>query len=61
MKFHPKALLAVVGVALVLMVASDVRLGIAAIVALTAIDALSFLAPVLLTWPERGRRVTRRN
>ena len=55
MKFHPKALLAVVGVAVVLMVAIDVRLGIAAIVAFTAVDALSFLAP-LIFGPSRFKK-----
>jgi hypothetical protein len=44
MTFHPKGLLVVAGFALLLTVA-DMRLGIAALAAYTAIDALAFLAP----------------
>lgn len=46
MTFHPKGLLAVVAFALLLTVAGDTRLGIAALAAYIAIDALAFLAPL---------------
>ena len=46
MRFHPKGLLAVGAFALLVMLAADVRLGIAAIVAGTLIDWLSMALPL---------------
>ena len=46
MRFHAKGLLAVAAFAVLVMLAVDVRLGIAAIVAATVIDWLSFTLPL---------------
>jgi len=55
MRLHPKGLLVVAAFAVLLMFAVDVRVGIAAIVAGTVIDALSFALPLGLG----GRRERR--
>jgi len=47
MKFHPKGLLVLVPVAAVWLLALDARWGIAAVLAAVAIDAFSFLTPVI--------------
>ena len=47
MRFHPKGLLVVAAVAVLVLTAVDVRLGVAAIVACTVIDAWSFVAPLM--------------
>jgi hypothetical protein len=47
MKFHPKGLLVLAAVAAVWLLALDMRWGIAAILAVAAIDAYSFLTPFL--------------
>jgi hypothetical protein len=47
MKFHPRGLLALAAVAAVWLLALDMRWGIAAILAATAIDAYSFVTPFI--------------
>jgi hypothetical protein len=56
MRFHPKGLLVVAAFAVLIMLAIDVRLGIAAIVAGTVIDWLSLALPLGLG-RSRDRRV----
>jgi hypothetical protein len=46
MRFHPKGLLVVAAFAVLVMLAVDVRWGIAAMAAGTAIDWLSFALPL---------------
>jgi hypothetical protein len=46
MQFHPKALLATLGAGVILWLAIEVRVGVAAILALTVLDAFSFLTPI---------------
>jgi hypothetical protein len=48
MKFHPKGLFALAIFGMVFYVAGNLRWGLAAVVAYTAIDALTFLAPLTL-------------
>jgi len=55
MRFHAKGLLVVAAFAVLVMLAVDVRLGIAAVVAGTVIDGLSLTLPLGL-----GRRRDRR-
>ena len=45
MRFHPKGLLALVVFLALVALGIDLRWGIAAILAMTALDALSLLAP----------------
>jgi hypothetical protein len=56
MRFHPKGLLVVAALAAMVMLAVDVRWGIAAIVAGTVIDWLSFALPLGLGRGVRGPR-----
>jgi len=46
MRFHPRALVVTMVAGLILWLAVDIRVGIAAILALTTIDAFSFLIPL---------------
>jgi hypothetical protein len=54
MQLHPKALFAFAGFGMLLMLGMDARLGLAAILAVALIDALSFLLPFGL-WRDRDR------
>ena len=55
MRFHPKGLFAVAAFAVLVMLAVDVRISIAAIVAWTVIDFLSFALPLGLGGDHRRR------
>jgi hypothetical protein len=46
MQFHPKALLATLAAGVILWLAVEVRVGVAAILALTVVDAFAFLTPI---------------
>jgi hypothetical protein len=54
-RFHPKALAFFVAFIVLVLLAIDVRLGVAAILATTVIDSLSFLGP-LFSGRGRSRR-----
>ena len=56
MRFHPKGLLVVAAFAVLVMMAVDVRLGVAAIVACTVVDAWSFVAPLMSGRRDHDRR-----
>ena len=57
MRFHPKALFVVAAFGVLILLAVDVRLGVAAIVAGTVIDGVFFVVP-LWSGGSRDRRQT---
>jgi hypothetical protein len=46
MQFHPKALLVTLAAGVILWLAINVRFGVAAVLALAALDAFGFLTPI---------------